>query len=91
MPRLQRQPLFQLVAGQLDLILIVIHTRPMVVENRRIRGVQLQRPAELKQRLVVHPVAAQRHPGHHMHVPVIGRSRQQVRDSVARGFFFSAR
>ena len=36
MARLQRQAFFQLVAGQLDLVLVVIDAGAMVIENRRV-------------------------------------------------------
>ena len=60
LPRLQRQPLFDLVGGQLQLVLILIDPRAMVVDHRRVRRVLPQRDVELLQRLFVQPVDAQR-------------------------------
>ena len=54
-------------------------------------GIQLQRAVELQQRLVVHAVAAQRDAGHHVHVPVVGRAGQQIRNAVPRRLLFAAR
>ena len=91
MARLQRQAFFQLVAGQLDLILVVVDAGAMVVENGRVGGVELERAAEFVERLVVHAVAAQRHAGHHVHVPVVGGAGEQVGDAVPRRLLFAAR
>ena len=57
----------------------------------RVGGVELERAAELVERLVVHAVAAQRDAGHHVHVPVVGRAGEQVGDAVARRLLFAAR
>ena len=84
MARLEGQAFFQFVSGQLQLVLIVINAGAVVIENGRIGGVQLECAAERDQRFVIHAVAAQRHAGHHVHVPVVGRRGQQVGDAVAR-------
>ena len=47
MARLEREALLQLIAGQLDLILIVIDAGAMVVENGRVGRIQLERAVEL--------------------------------------------
>ena len=91
MARFQRETLLELVAGQFDLILVVVDARAMVVEDRRVGGVQLESAVELQQRFVVHAVAAQREAGHHVDVPVVGCAREQVRDAVTRRFLFAAR
>ena len=78
MPRLQCQPFFQLVPSQLDLVLIVIDSGAVVIQHGGIGGIQLERTIEFGQRFVVHSVAPQRHPGHHVDVPVVGRGGQQI-------------
>ena len=91
MARLEREPLFQFVAGQLELVLVVVDAGAVVVENRRVGRIQLERAIELGQRFVVHAVAAQRDAGDHVHIPVVGRDCKQVGDAVARRLFFAAR
>ena len=91
MARLQGQALLQFVAGQLDLVLIVVDAGAVVVKDGRAGGVELEGAAELLQRLVVHAVAAQGDAGHHVHVPVVGGAGEQVGDAVARRLLFSAR
>ena len=91
MARLQRQAFFQLVAGQLDLILIVIDSCAMVVEDRGVGRVQLERAHELVQRFFVHAVSAQRNSGHHVHVPIVGRAGQQAGNAVPRRLLLAAR
>ena len=91
MPRLQRQAFFKLIAGQLDLILIVVHAGAMVIENRRVGRIQFECAAEFGQCLVVHAVAAQRQASDHVHIPVIRGAGEQVGDAVARRLLFAAR
>ena len=62
----------------------------MVIDHRRIRGVQPQRRIELVQRLFIHAVDPQRQPRHQMHVPVIPRRLQQVLNAMPRALFFTA-
>ena len=91
MTRLERKTLLEFVAGQLNLVLVVIDARAVVVEDGRVGGIELERTVELEQRLVVHAVAAQRDAGDHVHVPVVGGAGEQVGDAVARRLLFAAR
>ena len=91
MARLERKTFFKLVAGQFNLVLIVINAGAVVIEDSGTGGVELERAAELGQRFLIHAVAAQREAGHHVHVPVVGRARKQVGDAVASRLLFAAR
>ena len=89
--RLQREALLDLVAGELELVLILIDARAVVVDDGGIGGVQAQRDVELFERFVVEAVDAQREAGDQVDVPVVGGGGQQVFDAVAGGFLFAAR
>jgi hypothetical protein len=89
--RLQREALFDLVAGQLQLVLVLVDAGAVVVDHRGVGGVQAQRGVELLERLVVHAVDAQGLAGDEVDVPVVGGGLQQVLDAVAGGLFFAAR
>ncbi len=91
MARLEGEALFKLVAGQLDLVLIVIDAGAVVVEDGRAGRVELEGAAEVRERFVVHAVAAQRDAGNHVDVPVVGRGGEQVGDPMAGRLFFAAR
>ena len=89
--RLQRQPLFDLVARKFELVLVLIHTRAVVVDDCGIRGVEPQRRVELIERLLVKAVDAQRQSGHQVDVPVVCGGLEKLFDSVARRLLFTTR
>ncbi len=71
LPRFQRQSLLDLFAGQLELVLILVHAGAVVVDDGSVGWAEAKGNAELLQRLFVLTVAAQRHAGDAMDVPVV--------------------
>ena len=88
--RLQREAFFDLVAGEFELVLVLIDAGAVVVDDGGVGGVQAQRSIELVERLLVQAVDAQREAGNEMDVPVVGGGLQQVLDAVAGGLLFAA-
>ena len=89
--RLKREALFDLVGGQLHLILVLIHTGAMVVDHGRVRRVHAQRGIELLECLVVHAIDAQRLARDKPDIPIIACGLEKVFDAVAGGLLFAPR
>ena len=89
--RLQREAFLDLLAGQFELVLILVDARAVVVDDGGVRRVEAQRGVELVERLLVEAVDAQGHAGDEVDVPVVGGGLEEVLDAVAGGLFFAAR
>jgi len=88
--RLERQPLLQLLLGQLQLVLVLVDARAVVVDRGRIGGVQLQGPVELRQGVLVHPVQPQGDAGNGVNAPVIRARAQKLLDAMTGALLFAA-
>ncbi len=88
--RFEGKTFFDLVGGELELVLILIDAGAVVVDHRGVGGVHAERGVELVQGLVVHAVDAEGDAGDHADVPVVAGRLEEVFDAVAGGLFFAA-
>jgi hypothetical protein len=80
-----------LVAGELELVLILVDAGAVVVDDGGVGGVEAERGVELVEGLLVEAVDAEGEAGDEVDVPVVGGGLEEVLDAVAGGLFFSAR
>ncbi len=91
MAGLEGEAFFDLVGGELHLVLVLVDAGAVVVDHGRVGRVHAEGGVELLEGFLVHAVDAEGMAGDHADVPVVACGLEEVFDAVAGGLFFAAR